>query len=71
MAAGRLKKVSPQSAGLADNLTSRDISKEVESAMSQYWLLAEEAGEEGSRTRVHREAEEQAVESAVCPENKE
>lgn len=56
---------------LADNLSSLILSKAVESAMSQHWLLAEEAGEQGSRTRVHQEAEEQAVESAVCPENKE
>lgn len=28
---------------LGDNLTSHAISKDVESVMSQYWLLAEEA----------------------------
>lgn len=43
---------------LADNLTSHDISKDTESAMSQYWLLAKEVEEEGSRMRVHQEAEE-------------
>lgn len=43
---------------LADNLTSHDISKDIESAMSQYWLLAKEVGEEGSRMRGHQEAEE-------------
>lgn len=42
MAAEQLKKSIP-TRWLGDNLTSHAISKDVESVMSQYWLLAEEA----------------------------
>ena len=43
MAAEQLKKKSIPTRWLGDNLTSHAISKDVESVMSQYWLLAEEA----------------------------